>query len=102
SIPPGADARLVAALQDPQALISPDAQAATSALAQQIGPDGPAQLQQLLALSRAALTDGVRMGFWVALVAGVGLLLLGLLLRETTADAPVRLEALDEGGLGVL
>jgi EmrB/QacA subfamily drug resistance transporter len=102
SIPPGADARLVAALQDPRSLISPDAQAATSALADQSGAGGPAQLQQLLALSRAALADGVRMGFWMAFVAGVGVLLLALLLRDARATAPARPEGLDEGGLGML
>jgi hypothetical protein len=102
SIPPGADMRLVAALQDPRSLISPDAQAATSALAQQIGAGGPAQLDQLLALSRAALADGVRTGFWLAFVAGVGVLLLALLLRDTTAATPARAKGLDEGGLGVL
>jgi EmrB/QacA subfamily drug resistance transporter len=103
SIPPGADARLVAALQDPRALISPDAQAATSALAQQIGTGGLAQLDQLLALSRAALADGVRVGFWLAFAAGVGVLLLGLLLRDITpAATPAKVETLDEGGLGML
>jgi EmrB/QacA subfamily drug resistance transporter len=102
SIPPGTDARLVAALQDPRALISPDAQAAASALAQQIGMGGPAQLEQLLALSRTALADGVRMGFWVAFGAGVGVLLFALLLRDITpAAAPAKVE-LDEGGLGML
>jgi EmrB/QacA subfamily drug resistance transporter len=103
SIPPGTDARLVAALQDPRALISPDAQAAAGALAHQIGPDGPAQLQQLLALSRDALADGVRMGFWVAFAAGVGVLVLALLLRDATAAAvPARREGLGEGGLEML
>ncbi len=103
SIPPGTDSRLAAALQDPRALISPDAQAAAGALARQIGPDGPAQLQQLLTFSRDALADGVRMGFWVAFAAGVGVLLLALLLRNTTAAAvPDRREGLGEGGLEML
>jgi EmrB/QacA subfamily drug resistance transporter len=103
SMPPSADARLAAALQDPRALISPDAQAAADALARQIGPDGPAQLQQLLTLSRDALADGVRMGFWVAFGAGVGVLVLALLLHDATAAAaPPHREGLDEGGLGVL
>jgi EmrB/QacA subfamily drug resistance transporter len=102
SIPPGADTRLVAALQDPRALVSPDAQAAASTLAQQIGAGGLAQLDQLLALSRAALADGVRMGFWLALIAGVGVLLLALMLRDIApAAAPAKVE-LDEGGLGML
>jgi MFS family permease len=103
SIPPGADARLVAALQDPRALISPDAQAAVSALAQQIGTGGLAQLDQLLALSRAALADGVRIGFWMAFAAGVGVLLLALLLRDISpAAAPAKLEGRNESDLGVL
>jgi EmrB/QacA subfamily drug resistance transporter len=103
SIPSTADARLVAALQDPRALVSPDAQAAVGALAQQIGPGGPAQLQQLLALGRNALADGVRVGFWLAFGAGLGVLVLVLLLRDAKATAaPARREQLDESGLGML
>jgi EmrB/QacA subfamily drug resistance transporter len=105
SIPPDTNARLAAALQDPQALVSPDAQAAASALAQQVGPSGPAQLQQLLAAGREALAAGVRAGYWVALGAGIMVFLLIFMLRDPKHGpiaVPARPEGFDEGGFGAL
>lgn len=104
--PAGTDPRLAAALHDPQALISPDAQAALGALARQVGASGPAQLQQLLDLSRGALVGGIRAGFWLACVAAIGVLALVLLMRGARVSASAieqtRREGLDEGGLGAL
>jgi hypothetical protein len=104
SIPQGTDPRLIAALRDPQVLVSPNAQKAVVALARQIGPDGPAQLQQLLTLSRDALAAGVRAGYWLALGASIIVLMLILALRSTqTATIEVkRSESLDEGGFSPL
>jgi EmrB/QacA subfamily drug resistance transporter len=90
AIPPKTDARLIAALRDPRALVSPDAQAAATSLAQQIGSDGPAQLQQLLALGRDALADGIRASYWAALGAGIVVLVLVLVLRDAQFVAPSR------------
>ncbi|MFL5804021.1 MAG: hypothetical protein ACJ8CR_20030, partial [Roseiflexaceae bacterium] len=103
AIPPEIDARLAAVLQDPRTLISPDAQAAAASLAQQIGPGGPAQLEQLLALGRAALAASIRVSFWAALGAGIIVLLLVLALPDTQLAArPTRATDIDEGGLSVL
>jgi EmrB/QacA subfamily drug resistance transporter len=104
SIPQGTDPRLIAALRDPQVLVSPNAQKAVGALARQIGPDGPAQLQQLLTLSRDALAAGVRAGYWLALGASIIVLMLIFALRDTqTATVEVkRSESLDEGGFSPL
>jgi EmrB/QacA subfamily drug resistance transporter len=104
--PANTDPRLAAALHDPQALISPDAQAALAALAQQVGPGGPAQLQQLLELSRSALAAGIRAGFWLSAAAALTVLVLVLMMRGARASAAAvaeaRREGLDEGGLGAL
>ncbi len=96
SVPATTDARLVAALQDPRALVSPDAQAALTSLAQQIGPGGPAQLQQILELGRDALTVGIRASYWAALGAGVLVLVLVLLLRDAQFARSGQLPKVDE------
>lgn len=104
--PAGTNPQLAAALHDPQALVSPDAQAALSTMAQQIGADGPAQLQSLLELSRSALAAGIRAGFWLSFGAALLVLLLVLMMRKAqvsvAAIAEARREGLDEGGLGAL
>jgi hypothetical protein len=103
SIPPATDTRLAAALHDPQALVSPDAQARAQALAQQIGERGPAQLQQILAAGRQALAAGVRSGYWLSFGAAVAVLLLILLLRNLDAVAMTALpKELDESGFAAL
>jgi len=98
------DQRLVAALHDPQALVSPDAQAALGTLARQVGPSGQAQLDQLLDLSRLALAGGIRAGYWLAL--GAAVIVLGLIfaMREpqrSAEPAAARSEEL-HGGLDML
>jgi EmrB/QacA subfamily drug resistance transporter len=106
SIPPGTDPRLVAALSDPQSLVSPDAQAALSQIAQQTGPGGQAQLQQLLDLSRMALAEGIRAGYWLALGAAVIVFALVLSMGKAQTSAEeveaARREGLDEGGMGMI
>jgi EmrB/QacA subfamily drug resistance transporter len=103
SIPPATDTRLAAALHDPQALVSPDAQARAQALAQQIGERGPAQLQQILAAGRQALAAGVRSGYWLSFGAAVAVLLLILLLRNLDAVAMTALpKEIDESGFAAL
>jgi hypothetical protein len=103
SIPPATDARLAAALHDPQALVSPDAQARAQVLAQQIGAGGPAQLQQILAAGRLALAAGVRSGYWLSFAAAVAVLLLILLLRNLDQVAMAALpKEIEESGLTAL
>ncbi|GAB4208470.1 MAG: MDR family MFS transporter [Roseiflexaceae bacterium] len=79
--PQSTDARLLAAFHDPQALISPQTQEQVRSLAQQL-PNGPAQLQQLLDLSREALAGGIRTGYLLALGAMVVAVLLVALLDD--------------------
>ncbi|KPV48603.1 hypothetical protein SE17_37165, partial [Kouleothrix aurantiaca] len=82
------------------------AQAALNTIAQQIGPDSPAQLQNLLELSRSALAAGIRAGFWLSFGAALLVLVLVMLMRKAqvsvAAIAEARREGLDEGGLGAL
>lgn len=103
TIPPGSDSQLVAALHDPQALVSPDAQARAQALAQQIGAGGPEQLRQILSAAREALAIGVRAGYWLSLVAAIAVLLLLFTLREAAPTGEhVHSPALDESSFGAL
>lgn len=94
AIPAGADPRIASAFESPQTLINPEAQAQMQALGQQLGPDGAAQIQQLIAASHSALIAGIRVGYIMALVAAVLVLLLLLVLRtpnfRASASVPVR------------
>jgi EmrB/QacA subfamily drug resistance transporter len=102
AIPPASDSRLVAALRDPQALVSPDAQARAQALAQQIGAGGASQLDQIMHAAREALTMGVRSGYWLSLAASIAVLVLLFGLRDMPATAEVPAPSLEESGLGAL
>lgn len=101
--PPATDPRLLAALHDPQALVSPQSQQQVQALAQQLGPDQVAQLQALLVSSRDALTAGVRAGYTLALAAMVLVAVLVFLIDDRTLQrATVRPDEVDPSSMHAL
>lgn len=81
--PANIDQRLVGAFHDPQALVSQQSRAQLGALAQQIGENGPAQLQQLLQVAQTALADGVRTGFYISFGSALVVLLLVFFIDES-------------------
>lgn len=81
SIPAGTDARVASAFESPQALINPQVREQIQTLGQQLGQDGAAQIQHLIAASHSALIGGIRVGYIMALVVAVLVLLLLLMLR---------------------
>lgn len=80
AIPSAADARLIEAFQNPQALIDPRAQESLAELAAQLGPNGAAEIQRLADAAAAALISGVRLGYILALAGAVVVLVLVILL----------------------
>jgi EmrB/QacA subfamily drug resistance transporter len=94
AIPAGTDPRIASAFESPQTLINPEAQAQIQALGQQLGPGGAAQIQQLITASHSALIEGIRVGYIMALVVSVLVVLLLLILRtpdfRSDGSVPVR------------
>jgi|HigsolmetaAR201D_1030396.scaffolds.fasta_scaffold08761_2 EmrB/QacA subfamily drug resistance transporter len=86
--PADTDPRLLAAMNDPTVLVSADAQAELAVLADEIGPQGPSQLETLMALGRDALAVGIRASYWAAVGAGVLILILASLLRPQMFVVP--------------
>jgi len=80
AIPAGADTRLLETFESPQALIDPRAQERVSQLAEQLGPDGAALLQQLADAAGSALIAGVRLGYILGVVGAAVVLVLVIML----------------------
>ncbi|KAB8142079.1 MFS transporter [Chloroflexia bacterium SDU3-3] len=95
SAPAGTDARLLSAFHDPQALVSEQTRAELSAVAQQLGPDGPTQLAQLIAQAQDALAVGIRTGFMVSLASAVLILILVLMIDERAVQRQEPMSAAD-------
>lgn len=100
---PDVDPKVAHAFANPQALIDPQAQAAIQKLAQQLGPKGAAQVQQLLVAARGALISGIHTGYILAL--GCALLMTAMLVMMGVPEfrAPDRsIMQTHEGGADIL
>jgi EmrB/QacA subfamily drug resistance transporter len=93
AMPPGVDARIAQAFQNPQALVSPTTQASLHELAQQLGPTGLAQIEQLTLAARSALIAGIRTGYIMALVGAALVLVLECLMGVPDFRDPQRSDA---------
>jgi EmrB/QacA subfamily drug resistance transporter len=78
---PTTDSRIVEAFHNPQAVIDPTMQAELQKLLVELGPAAAGQVQQLTQIAQAALIEGVRLGYVMALVLAVVMLGLVLFIR---------------------
>jgi hypothetical protein len=81
ALTPTTDPRIVEAFHNPQAVIDPTMQAELQKLLVELGPAATAQVQQLTQIAQAALIEGVRLGYVMALVLAVAILGLVLFIR---------------------
>jgi hypothetical protein len=78
---PTTDVRIMDAFHKPQAVIDPGIQAELRQLIDQLGTEAAAHLQQLNDVAHAALIEGVRLGYVMALILAVVTLALLFLIR---------------------
>ncbi|MCC6455727.1 MAG: MFS transporter [Caldilineaceae bacterium] len=99
---PATDARIVDAFHNPQAVIDPGVQAQLQQLLDELGPEAATQLQHLTDVAHAALIEGVRLGYVMALILAFMTLAIIFLIRtpnyrlaETVARIPKQESAVE-------
>ena len=99
--PANANTQIVEAFHNPQALVDPTIQRRLQTLADQLGPEAAAQIQHFTEVAHRALISGVRVGYILALLIAITVLLLVLYVqtpnfRATPARKPPQEETAPE------